>query len=415
MNLTAFYDPYNNAQIQLQDFVEYKGAPTNLTAVLNAGKQINEGLEFESVWKPIRPLTLSLNVGYLDSYYKNFLINCAIFTFQAGCGPGVGVVNIADENRPLNAPFWSVSENTTYTWDLRSGTLLARVGYDWRSFSNVAVYTPSPTEQPAYGLLNAGLAFTTTSKAWRFSIDGKNLTDRYYRVAGYDFGNPPIARCQFLHRRREPDRFLWSAAHGDRDGDLPLLTHAQRRRGERTKRFAQRPALRPRAEYVVVRSAHSAGAGSDPTEWPLARRSAGAHRWDGRAHVAEFAAATARVANGLAGLGVRPRERVAVLMESRLETVLALFGIVRAGAVAVPLNVSINDSAVAAMCADAGCVAVFASGSQCARIDALRAAGALGARHFIGCDAPARGWRDFQAFIAGAECGRARGGDCTGR
>jgi iron complex outermembrane receptor protein len=193
LNLTAFYDPYNNVQIQLQDFVEYKGAPTNLTAVLNAGKQINQGLEFESVWKPIRPLTLSLNVGYLDSYYKNFLINCAIFTFQAGCGPGVGVVNVADENRPLNAPFWNVSENTTYTWDLSSGTLLARVGYDWRSFTKVAVYTPSPTDQPAYGVLNAGLAFTTTGNRWRFSIDGKNLTDRYYRVAGYDFGPPPIA------------------------------------------------------------------------------------------------------------------------------------------------------------------------------------------------------------------------------
>jgi acyl-CoA synthetase (AMP-forming)/AMP-acid ligase II len=114
----------------------------------------------------------------------------------------------------------------------------------------------------------------------------------------------------------------------------------------------------------------------------------------------EFAVATARVANGLAGLGVRPHERVAVLMDSRLETVLALFGIVRAGAVAVPLNVSINDSAVAAMCADADCVAVFASGSQCARIDALRSAGVLGAAHFIGCDSPARGWRDFHAFIA---------------
>ncbi len=192
LNLTAFYDPYSNAQIQLQDFVEYKGAPANLTAVLNAGKQINEGLEFESVWKPIRPLTLSLNVGYLDSYYKNFLINCAIFTFAPGCGPGVGVLNDANQNRPLNAPLWTVSENTTYAWDLSSGTLLARAGVDWRSFAKVAVYTPSPTDQPAYPLLNAGLAFTTTSKAWRFSIDGKNLTNRYYRVAGYDFGPPPI-------------------------------------------------------------------------------------------------------------------------------------------------------------------------------------------------------------------------------
>ena len=114
----------------------------------------------------------------------------------------------------------------------------------------------------------------------------------------------------------------------------------------------------------------------------------------------EFADATARVANGLAALGVRPRERVAVLMDSRLETVLTLFGIVRAGAVAVPLNISITDTAVATMCADAGCVAMFASGQHCMRVDALRASGALAARHFIGCDSPAEGWRDFEDFIA---------------
>ncbi len=115
---------------------------------------------------------------------------------------------------------------------------------------------------------------------------------------------------------------------------------------------------------------------------------------------AEFADATAQVANGLKALGVQPRERVAVLMDNRLETVLALFGIVRAGAVAVPLNVSINDAAVAAMCSDANCVAVFASGPHCARIDALRSSGNLNARHFIGCDAPRAGWRDFQGFVA---------------
>jgi long-chain acyl-CoA synthetase len=115
----------------------------------------------------------------------------------------------------------------------------------------------------------------------------------------------------------------------------------------------------------------------------------------------EFAASTARIANGLAALGVRPRERVAVLMDSRHETVLTLFGIIRAGACAVPLNVSINDAAIAVMCADASCVAVFASARHCARIDSLRFASRLGARHFIGCDPPGQSWRDFQAFIAG--------------
>jgi iron complex outermembrane receptor protein len=192
LNFTAFYDPYKNAQIGVQQFVDYLGTPTNLTAVLNAGKQINEGLEIESVWRPLKALTLGLNVGYLDSYYKDYLIPCNVFTAAPGCGPSVATVNVADDNRPLNAPAWTVSGNATYTWDLPSGQVLARAGYDWRSFTKVANTTPSVTDQPAYGLLNAGLAFTTVSKAWRFSLDGKNLTNRYYRVAGYDFGNPPI-------------------------------------------------------------------------------------------------------------------------------------------------------------------------------------------------------------------------------
>jgi len=192
LNFTAFYDPYKNAQIGVQQFVDYLGTPTNLTAVLNAGKQINEGLEIESVWRPLKALTLGLNVGYLDSYYKDYLIPCNVFTAAPGCGPSVATVNVADDNRPLNAPAWTVSGNATYTWDVASGQVLARAGYDWRSFTKVANTTPSVTDQPAYGLLNAGLAFTTTNKAWRFSLDGKNLTNRYYRVAGYDFGNPPI-------------------------------------------------------------------------------------------------------------------------------------------------------------------------------------------------------------------------------
>jgi iron complex outermembrane receptor protein len=192
LNLTAFYDPYRNAQIGVQQFVDYLGTPTNLTAILNAGKQINQGLEIESVWRPIKPLTFGLNVGYLDSYYKDYLIPCNVFTAAPGCGPSVATVNVADENRPLNAPAWTASGNVTYTWDLSSGSLLARAGYDWRSFTKVANTTPSVTDQPAYGLLNGGVAFTTAGNAWRFSIDGKNLTNRYYRVAGYDFGNPPI-------------------------------------------------------------------------------------------------------------------------------------------------------------------------------------------------------------------------------
>jgi iron complex outermembrane receptor protein len=193
LNAAVFYDPYKDAQIGVQQFVSVGGAPTNLTAVLNAGKQINQGAELQAAWHPIRPLTLGLNAGYLDSYYQDYLVPCNVFTAAPGCGPGVGSINLDSLNRPLNAPAWTVSGNAVYTWDLQSGSVMARAGYDWRSFTKVANTTPSVTDQPAYGLLNAGLAFETPDKAWRVSLDGKNLTNKYYRVAGYDFGDPPIA------------------------------------------------------------------------------------------------------------------------------------------------------------------------------------------------------------------------------
>ncbi|MGA3157296.1 MAG: TonB-dependent receptor, partial [Steroidobacteraceae bacterium] len=193
LNVTVFYDPYTDAQTGVQQFVEYAGAPTNLTAVLNAGKQINQGVELQSVWRATKALSFGLNVGYLDSYYEDYLVPCSVFTAAPGCVAGVTSVNVADENRPINAPSWTLSGNLSYRWDLATGELAARAGYDWRSFTKVANTTPSLTDQPSYGLLNAGVAYTTTNKAWRFSIDGKNLTDTYYRVAGYDFGDAPIS------------------------------------------------------------------------------------------------------------------------------------------------------------------------------------------------------------------------------
>lgn len=53
---------------------------------------------------------------------------------------------------------------------------------------------------------------------------------------------------------------------------------------------------------------------------------------------ADLAAAADSVAAGLAGLGVQPGDRVAILVPNRIETVEAFFGCARLGAVVVPLN-----------------------------------------------------------------------------
>ena len=115
----------------------------------------------------------------------------------------------------------------------------------------------------------------------------------------------------------------------------------------------------------------------------------------------EFERETARAANGLKVLGLRPGDRVAVLMDNSLEMAVLLFGILRFGAVAVPLNVSIADDAVARMIEDADARALFASKRNCARIDELCGrshAVARAARVALGHEGP--GWIGFTDWLA---------------
>jgi acyl-CoA synthetase (AMP-forming)/AMP-acid ligase II len=114
----------------------------------------------------------------------------------------------------------------------------------------------------------------------------------------------------------------------------------------------------------------------------------------------QFEQQTARAANGLATLGLRSGDRVAVLMDNSLEMVVLLFGILRFGAVAVPLNVSIGDDAVARMIEDADARALFASGRHRSRIDELRAQSATVARAVrVALGGAQTGWTDYDAWL----------------
>src|SRR6187431_2965609 len=64
---------------------------------------------------------------------------------------------------------------------------------------------------------------------------------------------------------------------------------------------------------------------------------------------AEIAAHSVRYANVLAGLGLRPEERVFLALPDGADFVGALFGILRAGGVVVMLNPDLTADAVAAL------------------------------------------------------------------
>ena len=118
----------------------------------------------------------------------------------------------------------------------------------------------------------------------------------------------------------------------------------------------------------------------------------------------EFGAGTARFANALLGTGLKHGDRVVVLMKNSYEMVEAMFGVIRAGLVAVPLNVSIADDAITGMIRNAEAKAVLASGEHVHRVEQLRAQvdEQIGER-FIAPDADIDGWLDYATLRDAAD------------
>ena len=46
---------------------------------------------------------------------------------------------------------------------------------------------PGPLDQDAYTLVDASIVYTADSDRWSIGVHGKNLFDKRYIVAGYDF------------------------------------------------------------------------------------------------------------------------------------------------------------------------------------------------------------------------------------
>jgi acyl-CoA synthetase (AMP-forming)/AMP-acid ligase II len=112
----------------------------------------------------------------------------------------------------------------------------------------------------------------------------------------------------------------------------------------------------------------------------------------------DFARRTACVANGLSAMGVLPGERVGLLMDARIETLEAIWGVMRAGGVVAPLNLAVTDASARAMLADAEVSALVATPDQAARLDAVTTGAASLTPERILVVGGAPGFTDFAAW-----------------
>ena len=186
-NLALFYADYTNVQIPgsqggidpvtgVQTFIgvttnaggaEFFGVEWEGTALL-AESFVGEGDSFSITW----------GGGYIDAEYTEFL---------AGTPP----VNIADQRVIQNTPEFSGAITTNYTHpaDLfgKSGdlSLITQTSYK----SRISIFeVPTPIlDQGGYGLFDASLVWNSEDGRLQIGVHGKNLFDREYRVAGYNF------------------------------------------------------------------------------------------------------------------------------------------------------------------------------------------------------------------------------------
>src|SRR5215471_10392063 len=104
------------------------------------------------------------------------------------------------------------------------------------------------------------------------------------------------------------------------------------------------------------------------------------------------------VASMLARLGVRPGERVAMLVGNRTEFLEFFFGSMRAGAIPLPLNTRLAGDTLAHIIADAACVLAVVDPTS--NRDALAIAERAPLRHRLLLDQERAGFLSFETELA---------------
>lgn len=186
LSFDAFYYDFKDLQVDFFNSAQFAFITSN------AGGSITRGAELQFDWAtPMEGLSLSGSVGYLDSYFTDFMSFCFTGqTLEQGCVlPPGGVETDAAQNlkgntRP-NAPKWSGFLALDYERAITERLLFgATANMQFKSAVKLIATDPVP-EQGAYQTFDANVRIATTDGKWQLAFIGRNLTDKNaFRSAG---------------------------------------------------------------------------------------------------------------------------------------------------------------------------------------------------------------------------------------
>jgi iron complex outermembrane receptor protein len=182
VNADVFHAVYRDFQAAAFDFQ----AVPPVARITNAGSLVTKGVEFSVTASPVKGLTVSTNVDYLDAYYKSFVNDSCWLgqTLAEGCVPtgiGTAVITNSSGHSLANAPRWTASMFTDYSREINSklngfvsGNFFHKTAINWTSSDNPF------TRAPGYSLIGLSAGVGNADDKWSVRVFVKNLLDKRF-------------------------------------------------------------------------------------------------------------------------------------------------------------------------------------------------------------------------------------------
>ncbi|MDM7955755.1 TonB-dependent receptor [Blastomonas sp.] len=177
LNGTYFHYDYTN--LQVQSFLS-----PGVIDITNASDATVDGVEIESLLRPVQGIQIGANLAYLDAVYKNYTTALA---------PG-NVVFDASGNRLNLAPKWAYAAFVDLDLPVGNGSIIGRAEYSHRGRQFFTAGNVGLDQQSPYGLVNASLGYDFGDSGFRVMLFGRNLADKEYVTSTASFASGIVGR-----------------------------------------------------------------------------------------------------------------------------------------------------------------------------------------------------------------------------
>ncbi|HXI87359.1 MAG TPA: TonB-dependent receptor [Parvularculaceae bacterium] len=187
-SLAFFYSKYKDVQVPGSVGVDTNGdgkADTFAGVTTNAAKARIWGVEYEgntrfaeNIFGSGDSLDWQFSMGYINAAYTKYL------------GRGSPPPDLTGVAVFQNTPKWNAYNRLTYSTPMdlmgRAGATSLYGAVAYKSLTHQFGFV-GPLDQPQYATVDAGMFWKTESGRLKLGVYGTNLTDKRYKVAGYDF------------------------------------------------------------------------------------------------------------------------------------------------------------------------------------------------------------------------------------